>query len=153
VLGCNALQSVRHVIALIYDFLQKLVEFLPIDIRDRVDLTSPQLNPQIRKAGVETFVRFSLDTSDFLAEREDGLVLLGIGIKKRHDLLKDFSALNNSIRHRTHLRWKLADSVPLNAFRGVLDQINGIVEIVGEGENIFAVDWCIEDAGRGVAPA
>src|SRR6185312_7100540 len=112
--GCNALQSVRYVIALIYDFLQKLVEFLPIDVGDRVDLPSHQLNPQMRKTGVETFVSFSLDPPDFFAEREDRLVLFANGIKKRHDLLKDFGALNNGTCHRTHLRRKVADSVPLN---------------------------------------
>jgi hypothetical protein len=73
-------------------------------------------------------------------------VLLANGIEKRHDLPKDAGALNHSIGHRSHLRWKLADSAPLNAFGGVLDEIGRIVEVVGEGKDVFAVDRCIEGA-------
>jgi hypothetical protein len=137
VLGRNALQDVRHVIALIYDFLQKFVELLAVDIGDRVNLARPELSPQSRKAGIERVVGFALDPADSLAQRKDGFVLLANGIKKRHDLLKDAGALNHSIRHRTHLRWKLADSVPLNAFRGVLNEIDRIIEVRLAATNTF----------------
>lgn len=53
VLGCHALQGIRHVIALVDDLLQKFVKLLPVDIGNRVDLAGPELNPQARQTGVE----------------------------------------------------------------------------------------------------
>ena len=63
-LGCHALQGIRHVIALVDDLLQKFVKLLPVDIGNRVDLAGPELNPQARQTGVETVVSFSLDPTN-----------------------------------------------------------------------------------------
>src|SRR5690349_24345396 len=87
VLGGDGLHDVCDVVALVDDALDQLVDFLAIDVADRVQRAAAELGANPGEPRVERIVGAVLDVADLFADREDLLVIAGDRVEKRHRLL------------------------------------------------------------------
>ena len=85
-----------------------------------------------------------LDLPDPFAQREDRLVVARDRVEERHHLLQQVRALDDGLDHRPHLRRERRDRIALDALGRVLDQVDDVVQVVGQPQDVLAVDRRLE---------
>src|SRR5689334_2892139 len=153
VLRGDRLDHVRHVVALVDDALDQLVELLAIDVADRIERAAAEIGADARESGVEGLVGALLEVTDALAQREDHPVVARDRVEMRHHLHQQLRAFHHRVDHRLHLLRERGDRVTLDALCRVFDQVDDVVEVMRQPQDVLAVDRRVERAVGADLPA
>src|SRR5690242_195764 len=146
VLRGDRLDHVRHVVALVDDALDQLVQLLAIDVADRIERAAAEIGADARESGVEGLVGALLEVTDALAQREDHPVVARDRVEMRHHLHQQLRAFHHRVDHRLHLLCERGDRVTLDALCRVFDQVDDVVEVMRQPQDVLAVDRRVERA-------
>jgi hypothetical protein len=107
---------------------------------------SPDLSCARRRVSplVERRVGAILDLPDLFAQRGNRPVILADGVEIRHDLPQHGGGVDDRVGQRPHFGLEFDDAVTLDLLRRVLDQVDAVVEHVGERQDVLAVDRRVE---------